>query len=111
IVNDKLYAGLASSGAKPAYNLSQLNFSLYYLKKSALILMKCFHSSGVADSSKIAVTGHAGSQAPQSIHSSGLIKSCSLSSNPSSPCEGWMQSTGQTSTQDASFTPIHGWVI
>ena len=41
------------------------------LKKSALIWMKLFHFSGSASSAKIAVTGHSGSQAPQSMHSSG----------------------------------------
>src|SRR5713101_5735825 len=80
----------------------------YSLKKSALILIYCFHSSGVADSSKMAVTGQAGSHAPQSMHSSGSMYNISAVSNPSSFCVGWMQSTGQTSTQDASFTPIHG---
>src|SRR5581483_8456936 len=59
-----------------------------YLKKSALIFIYCLHSSGTADSSKIAVTGQAGSHAPQSIHSSGLMKRCSASSYPSSLEEG-----------------------
>src|SRR5213594_2811162 len=36
--------------------------------------MKCFHCSGVSSSTKIAFTGHTGSQAPQSIHSSGWMK-------------------------------------
>src|SRR5712692_1999354 len=39
--------------------------------------MKCFHCSGVSSSTKIAFTGHTGSQAPQSIHSSGWMKSWS----------------------------------
>ena len=33
--------------------------------------MKFFHFSGVSSSAKIASTGHAGTQAPQSMHSSG----------------------------------------
>src|SRR5712691_3878689 len=37
--------------------------------------MKCFHCSGVSSSTKIAFTGHTGSQAPQSMHSSGWMKS------------------------------------
>src|SRR6266567_9126577 len=88
-----------------------LGFWLHVRKKSALIAIKLFHAAGTADSSKIAVTGQAGSHAPQSIHSSGLMNKCSLSSNPCSFWEGWMQSTGQTSTQVASFTPIHGCVM
>src|SRR5579884_3161967 len=63
-------------------------------------------SSGTASSGKIALTGHAGSQAPQSMHSSGLIKS--IRSTPSSK---WIQSTGQTSTHDLSMVPMHGSVI
>src|SRR5579863_8600614 len=82
-----------------------------YLKKSALILIYCLHSSGVADSSKIAVTGQAGSHAPQSMHSSGLMYNISACSKSSSLCVGWMQSTGQTSTHEASFTPMHGSVM
>src|SRR6266571_7310677 len=76
-----------------------LGFWLHVLKKSALIAIKLFHSAGTVDSSKIAVTGQAGSHAPQSIHSSGLMLSISAVSNPSSLCVGWMQSTGHTSTQ------------
>src|SRR6185436_1911034 len=58
------------------------------------------HLSGRASSGKIASTGHSGSQAPQSMHSSGSITSI----RPIS----WMQSTGQTSMQDLSFTSMHG---
>src|SRR6266436_553377 len=39
--------------------------------------MKCFHCSGVSSSTKMAFTGQTGSQAPQSIHSSGWMKSWS----------------------------------
>src|SRR4051812_46329900 len=58
------------------------------------------HLSGSASSGKIASTGHSGSQAPQSMHSSGSITSI----RPNS----WMQSTGQTSTQDLSLMSIQG---
>src|SRR5919106_4444475 len=67
--------------------------------------MYCCWSSGTASSAKIAVTGHSGSQAPQSMHSSGSMKYIESSS------VAWMQSTGQTSTHEASFTPMHGSVI
>src|SRR5512132_2550069 len=58
------------------------------------------HFSGNASSGKIASTGHSGSQAPQSMHSSGSITSM----RPAS----WMQSTGQTSTQDLSRMSMQG---
>src|SRR4029077_17530148 len=58
------------------------------------------HLSGRASSGKIASTGHSGSQAPQSMHSSGSMTSI----RPNS----WMQSTGQTSTQDLSLMSMQG---
>ena len=58
------------------------------------------HLSGSASSGKIASTGHSGSQAPQSMHSSGSMMS--LRSNS------WMQSTGQTSTQERSLMSMQG---
>src|SRR5260370_33973397 len=58
------------------------------------------HLSGNASSGKIASTGHAGAQAPQSMHSSGSITRMRFAS--------WMQSTGQTSTQDLSLMSIQG---
>src|SRR5919108_4075024 len=67
--------------------------------------MYCCWSSGTASSAKIAVTGHSGSHAPQSMHSSGSMKYIASSS------VAWMQSTGQTSTHEASFTPMHGSVM
>src|SRR5262249_10964755 len=73
--------------------------------------MKFFHFSGVSSSAKIASTGHAGTQAPQSIHSSGWMNSCSAASNSGSSFRGWMQSTGQTSTQAVSFVPMQGSVM
>src|SRR5215469_4559622 len=58
------------------------------------------HFSGSASSGKIASTGHSGSQAPQSMHSSGSMTRM----RPAS----WMQSTGQTSTQERSLMSIQG---
>jgi hypothetical protein len=40
--------------------------------------------------------------------SSGSMYSCSESSKPGSSGVGWMQSTGQTSTDELSFVPMHG---
>src|ERR1044072_7386512 len=54
----------------------------------------------------MALTGHSGSQAPQSMHSFGSMNS--LRSVPSSK---WMQSTGQTDTHDTSSTSMHGSAI
>ena len=54
-------------------------------------------------SGKIASTGHSGSQAPQSMHSSGSITSIRAAS--------WMQSTGQTSTHERSLMSMHGSAI
>src|SRR3981081_1259776 len=62
--------------------------------------MKGSHLSGSASSGKIASTGHSGSQAPQSMHSSGSMTRM----RPAS----WMQSTGQTSTQDLSLMSMQG---
>ena len=61
------------------------------------------HLSGTASSGKIASTGHSGSQAPQSMHSSGSMTSMRSAS--------WMQSTGHTSTHDLSFTSMQGSVM
>src|SRR5687767_3676426 len=59
----------------------------------------------------MAFTGHSGSHAPQSMHSSGFMNSWMAASKPGSSLRGWMQSTGQTSTHEASFRPMHGSVI
>src|SRR5881296_4653187 len=56
----------------------------------------------------MAVTGHAGSQAPQSMHSSGWIYSIVADSNSASSFFGWMQSTGHASTHAVSFVPTQG---
>src|SRR5437868_7370475 len=58
------------------------------------------HFSGSASSGKIASTGHSGSQAPQSMHSSGSITRMRSAS--------WMQSTGQTSTHERSLMSMQG---
>src|SRR5581483_10225754 len=58
------------------------------------------HLSGSASSGKIASTGHSGSQAPQSMHSSGSMTRIRSNS--------WMQSTGQTSTHDRSLMSMQG---
>src|SRR5918996_6055705 len=58
------------------------------------------HFSGSASSGKIASTGHSGSHAPQSMHSSGSITRIRAAS--------WMQSTGQTSTQERSLMSMQG---
>src|ERR1051325_5093254 len=70
--------------------------------------MKFFHLSGTSSSAKIASTGHAGTHAPQSMHSSGWMNSCSAAANSGSSFRGWMQSTGQTSTQAVSLVPTQG---
>src|SRR5215471_12476593 len=72
------------------------------------------HFSGRSSSAKIAETGQTGTHAPQSMHSTGSMKSWSTCSNPGRPSSyfvsffGWMQSTGQASTQAVSFVPIQG---
>src|SRR4051794_41316378 len=68
--------------------------------KAALMRTNGSHFSGSASSGKIASTGHSGSQAPQSMHSSGSMTSRRSAS--------WMQSTGHTSTHDLSLMSIHG---
>src|SRR6266508_1492607 len=61
------------------------------------------HFSGTASSGVIASTGHSGSHAPQSMHSSGSMTSMHAPS--------WMQSTGQTSMHDLSLMSMHGSLI
>src|ERR1700722_5172112 len=79
--------------------------------QSALIGVKCAHFSGRSSKAKIAVTGQTGTQAPQSMHSTGLMYSWGSDSNLGSSFRGWMQSTGQTSTHAVSFVPIQGSAI
>src|SRR5712664_1091298 len=59
----------------------------------------------------MAVTGQTGTQAPQSMHSVGLMYSCFSFSNCGSSLRGWMQSTGQTSTHAESLVPMQGSAI
>src|SRR6476646_12122256 len=59
----------------------------------------------------MADTGQTGTHAPQSIHSTGSINSMLEPSNCGSSFLGWMQSTGQASTQAASFVPMQGSAI
>src|SRR5215211_3026160 len=62
--------------------------------------MNASHLSGSASSGKIASTGHSGSHAPQSMHSSGSITRMRAAS--------WMQSTGHTSTHERSLMSMQG---
>src|SRR4030095_9417846 len=70
--------------------------------------MKSTHFCGASSSAKIASTGQAGTQAPQSMHSSGWMYSISAAVNSGSSFRGWMQSTGQTCTDAGSFVPTQG---
>src|SRR5690348_16545911 len=79
--------------------------------QSALTGVKLFHFSGKSSSAKMAVTGQTGTQAPQSMHSVGWMYSCVSAANSGSSLRGWMQSTGQTSTQAVSFVPMQGSAI
>src|SRR5204862_3822147 len=79
-----------------------LDLSRQRLKKSALIWMYCFWSSGTSLSCRIALTGHTGSHAPHSMQTSGSMKYILSASVV------WIQSTGQASTHDASLTSMHG---
>src|SRR5579862_9285142 len=78
---------------------------------SALIGVKFVHFSGKSSRAKMAVTGQTGTHAPQSMHSTGLMYSCGSASNAGSSFRGWMQSTGQTSTQAVSLVPTQGSAI
>src|SRR5205823_13717696 len=67
--------------------------------------MKLRHCSGTSSSGKMASTGHGSTHAPQSMHSSGSMKYMFAASSV------WMQSTGQTSTHEASLTSMQGWTM
>src|SRR6185436_14901603 len=73
--------GLPSIGLAVAWQLERYRFGRPggsgLLNTSRLIWTYSFKFAGTSSSGKIAVTGHSGSQAPQSMHSSGWIKSCS----------------------------------
>src|SRR5579875_711807 len=63
-------------------------FAFFALYQSALIAAYPDHFSGRSSMAKIAVTGHTGTQAPQSIHSSGLMYSCFSPSKSASSLRG-----------------------
>src|SRR4029077_8001051 len=69
------------------------------------------HFSGKSSTAKIADTGQTGTQAPQSMHSTGSMYSISASAKRPSSFLGWMQSTGHASTQAESLVPMHGSAI
>ena len=61
--------------------------------------MKARSSGATPSPGVMADTGHAGSHSEQSMHSPGSMTSICATS--------WMQSTGQTSTQERSVVPMH----
>src|SRR6266542_713979 len=72
----------------------------HFVASSALSATYSFHFSGVLSSGKIALVGHAGSQAPQSMQSSGWM------TRKFGPSE--KQSTGHTSTQSGYLHLMQG---
>src|ERR1017187_10854345 len=90
---------------------SRLETRGYLPKYFAFRSVYSFHFSGRSSRAKIADTGHTGTQAPQSMHSTGSIYSISSAANFSLSFLGWMQSTGQASTQAVSLVLIHGSAI
>src|SRR5580704_18263906 len=83
----------------------------FFSYHSALIAVKLFHFSGRSSNAKIAVTGHTGTQAPQSMHSTGLMYSIVSVWWVGSSLRGWMQSTGHTSTHAVSLVLMQGSAI
>ena len=81
------------------------------LKNALLIWTYSVHSWGRSSSGKIAFTGHWSTHRPQSMQVSGSIYNCLATGKIGSFLVGWMQSTGQTSTQDVSFVPTQGWAM
>ena len=84
---------------------------VYRPKCAEFLSAKCAHFSGRSSAAKIADTGHTGTHAPQSMHSTGSMKSWSVSLCPFSSFFGWMQSTGQASTHAESLVPMQGSAI
>src|SRR5579859_2403270 len=80
-------------------------------KNAAFFAVNSVHFSGRSSSAKIAETGQTGTQAPQSMHSTGSMYSISAPSNCGSSFLGWMQSTGHASTHAASLVPMQGSAI
>src|SRR2546421_5261502 len=72
----------------------------HLVEKSALIAVYSFHLSGRSSSGKMALVGHTGSQAPQSMHSSGWM------TRKFAPSQ--KQSTGQTATQSVYLQLTQG---
>src|SRR4028118_2260999 len=64
--------------------------------------MKCFHLSGTSSSAKIASTGQAGTQAPQSMHSSGWMKSCVAGSKSTSSFLGGLRALAREARLDGA---------
>src|SRR6266404_6599623 len=83
----------------------------YRPKYFAFFSVYSFHLSGRSSAAKIADTGHTGTHAPQSMHSTGSINNWSAASNLSESFFGWMQSTGHASTHAWSLVPIQGSAI
>src|ERR1700747_3609481 len=85
--------------------------AIYRPKYFALRSVYSFHFSGRSSSAKMADTGHTGTQAPQSMHSTGSIYSNSSVAYAGSSFLGWMQSTGHASTHAVSLVPMQGSAI
>src|SRR5205807_10615601 len=83
----------------------------YRPKYFAFRSVKAFHFSGRSSRAKIADTGHTGTQAPQSMHSTGSMYSNSSVAWAGSSFLGWMQSTGHASTHAVSLVPMQGSAI
>ena len=93
-------------GAVPQVPLTGLGYSCPPpLKYSALTCMNCFHWAENCAFFEYGVEGAGGSQALQ------LTAFVGVDVIPLSSSVAWIQSTGQTSTQDASFSPMQGWVM
>src|SRR6266850_333993 len=107
----KRHAEACRSKSKQLYVRGGTGYFPCFAYQSALIGVKLFHFSGRSSSAKIAVTGQTGTHAPQSMHSVGWMYNCVSASKAGSSLRGWMQSTGQTSTQAVSFVPMQGSAI
>jgi hypothetical protein len=83
----------------------------FFSYHSAFIAVNFCHFSGRSSSAKIAVTGQTGTQAPQSMHSTGLMYNIVSVWKAGSSLRGWMQSTGHTSTQAVSLVLMQGSAI
>src|SRR5712691_1239148 len=86
-----------------AYVWTSASTTSFPCRIAALIAVNSCHLSGTASAGVIASTGHSGSHAPQSMHSSGSMTSIRAVS--------MMQSTGQTSMHVLSLMSMHGSAI